>query len=286
MMYSNLSRKENRVGTQRKEIHVVLTLIFVIIALLITLLSSHAYSVTPYVSSTFSPELIKKAERGDVKAQAELGTSIARAIGAGLTIPYTYADAAKWLQRAAEGNDPESEIAFGWLYAKGNGVKQDYSKAAEWFLRAIKNMPDNRRGLPVIESTLGEFYAYGKGVKQNYAEAAKWWTKAAELGSSPSQFNLGLLYYFGLGVKQSYVESYFWLGLAFEMHGEMNRIKMWHQNYLSPKATVDIEKRMDDWRNRKATVTMPAEQKLGVPPYIDDADKQKLEETKKFYPPK
>jgi hypothetical protein len=63
-------------------------------------------------------------------------------------------------------------------------VKQDYSKAAEWFRKAAE------QGYINAQMDLGDCYNDGLGVTQNDAKAAKWYRKAAEQGSSDAQYAL------------------------------------------------------------------------------------------------
>jgi uncharacterized protein len=44
----------------------------------------------------------------------------------------------KWMRKAAEQGLSSAQIAVGDLYFKGDGVKQDYSKAVEWYRKAAE----------------------------------------------------------------------------------------------------------------------------------------------------
>jgi len=133
---------------------------------------------------------------------------------------------------------------LGVRYAFGNGVKQDYKKAAELFLKAaMQGLPDAQYNLgalydnglgvpkdpvraviwyhsaaeqnhPSAELNLGLAYANGTGVAQDYAEAARWFRKAAEQGVVTAQYNLAALYANGRGVEQSHVDAYAWFNIA------------------------------------------------------------------------
>ena len=58
------------------------------------------------------------------------------------------------------------------MYHQGKGVKQDYSKAREWYEKAAK------QGHATAQDDLGFMYANGKGVEQNLAKANEWWEKS------------------------------------------------------------------------------------------------------------
>jgi TPR repeat protein len=62
------------------------------------------------------------------------------------------------------------------MYAKGQGVAQDYAEAATWYRKAAE------QGYAPAQCKLGTMYSQGHGVTQDYAEAMKWYRKAAEQG--------------------------------------------------------------------------------------------------------
>ena len=72
--------------------------------------------------------------------------------------------------------DSESSLAqskLGEMYAKGQGVPQDYAQAALWYRKAAD------QGDTDAQSKLGEMYAKGQGVPQDYAQAHMWLNLAA-----------------------------------------------------------------------------------------------------------
>ena len=99
----------------------------------------------------------------------------------------------------------EELFNLGYNYEKGNGVKQDYSKAVEYYTKAA-NM-----GHAGAQCNLGNCYFYGfYNVKPDKSKAVKWYTKAANQGNASAQFNLGLFYEYGYGVKQDYAKAVEW----------------------------------------------------------------------------
>jgi len=133
---------------------------------------------------------------------------------------------------------------LGVRYAFGTGVKQDYKKAAELFLKAAMQgladaqynlgaLYDNGLGVakdpvraviwyhsaaeqnhPSAQLNLGLAYANGTGVAQDYAEAARWFRRAADQGVVTAQYNLAALYANGRGVEQSHIDAYAWFNIA------------------------------------------------------------------------
>jgi TPR repeat protein len=82
---------------------------------------------------------------------------------------------------------------MGFIYLKGQGVKQDYQQAMFWYLRAAE------QGYPIAQHNLGVMYAKGQGVAQDYKQAVSWYRKAAEQGHAPAQAILGFMYLKGRG---------------------------------------------------------------------------------------
>jgi len=91
---------------------------------------------------------------------------------------------------------------LGWIYKKGEGVKQDYTKAAEYFQHLVDN------GLKAGQYALGNMYKNGQGVKQDYTKAAILFQEAANQGHTYSRTNLAALYISGQGVKVDKVKAY------------------------------------------------------------------------------
>lgn len=78
--------------------------------------------------STTVPELRAAAERGDVKAQFELGLAYARGVG----IERDFAQAAVWYRKAALQRDIGAMNNLGVFYIQGTGVKQDFTQGYLW----------------------------------------------------------------------------------------------------------------------------------------------------------
>ena len=76
---------------------------------------------------------------------------------------------------------------LGVMYANGQGVKQDYFKAFEWYQKAAE------QGNADAQCFLGFMYQYGQGVKQDYFKAVEWYQKAAEQGNPIAQIYLDRL---------------------------------------------------------------------------------------------
>tara|TARA_B100001013_G_C24576977_1_gene428991 strand:- start:53 stop:562 length:510 start_codon:yes stop_codon:yes gene_type:complete len=108
----------------------------------------------------------------------------------------------------AEAGDVEAQTSLGWMYAKGEGVAEDYAEAFKWFRKAAD------QGYAEAQYILGLNYYTGLGVPKDNVEAVKWFRKAAEQGHSNGQFDLGVMYYNGEGARKDIVEAYKWLNLS------------------------------------------------------------------------
>ena len=90
------------------------------------------------------------------------------------------------------------------MYARGQGVKQDYPQAVRWF------RPAAEQGNAEAQEQLGFMYDAGRGVAKDRVEGLKWLRLAAERGNAEAQRELGFRYYIGVDVKQDYAQAALW----------------------------------------------------------------------------
>lgn len=81
------------------------------------------------------------------------------------------------LERQCNNGDAGSCLNLGNLYYDGDGVKQDYKKAREFWNKACE------MGEADSCSILGYLYEIGQGVKQDYKKAMEFYGKACDLSS-------------------------------------------------------------------------------------------------------
>jgi TPR repeat protein len=146
------------------------------------------------------------ADQGAPHAQYNLGLMYARGQG----VRQDFSKAADYYRKSAEQGIVEAEYNLGVLYSNGEGVPKDESEASKWFLKAAQQGDLN------AANSLGNIYDEGPGAFQNFAEAEKWYRKAAEAGVANAQFNLGVMYDIGQGVKQDFTEALKWYQKAAE----------------------------------------------------------------------
>jgi len=166
--------------------------LFLLVGLLVVSGWAEDYKPEPY-----SPDLVKKAEAGDPKAQFDLHRYFSDKWGGAPMLsfwnpiryvyPRGYRDeqnikeAAKWLTKSAEQGYPNALFILGIYKSAGLGVTKDMKEAVKWWTKAAE------QGLIPAQSFLGSRYANGHGVPQDYKEAVKWWTKAAEQGDADAK---------------------------------------------------------------------------------------------------
>jgi hypothetical protein len=147
-----------------------------------------------------------RAEQGNAEAQFKLGRMYAKGEG----VPQDYVQAVAWFRKAAEQGNAKAQNGLGAMYGIGQGVPQDWVQAVVWFRKAAE------QGEAMAQCNLGVRYDNGQGVPQDYAQAAGWYRKAAEQGYAEAQFNMGVMYANGEGVRQDYAQALVWYRKAAE----------------------------------------------------------------------
>jgi len=82
-------------------------------------------------------EWIPLAEAGDSRAQYQLALMYYRGEG----LPQDYEKAALWYRRAAERGDVDAQLNLGLMFAQGIGVNQSFFEAFKWFELAALRSP-------------------------------------------------------------------------------------------------------------------------------------------------
>jgi len=103
--------------------------------------------------------------------------------------------------QAAELGSVQAEYLLGWAYYRGDGVEEDETKAAGWFVKSAEH------GHMSGQYRAGFFSELGIGMPKNYANAAKWYEQASQKGSLAAFTDLGMLYRFGSGVEQDHKKA-------------------------------------------------------------------------------
>lgn len=108
-----------------------------------------------------------------------------------------FVKAAEYYLKAAILGHAKAQNNLGEMYANGFGVPQDKHKATEWFMKAAE------QGLDIAQYNIASYFLRKDGVVPFDAEqAAMWYQKAAEQGNSDAQCSLGNMFEEGIGVPQ------------------------------------------------------------------------------------
>ena len=107
-------------------------------------------------------------------------------------------------------NPGEADYQQGLKYYNGDGVEQNFGKAAQFFMKA------GEAGHVGAQYNLGIMNYTGQTGGQDFTNAAKWFERAAAAGHTQAQYNLGFLYYEGKGVAQDLKTAFDWINRAAE----------------------------------------------------------------------
>ncbi|WP_278542021.1 tetratricopeptide repeat protein [Oxalobacter formigenes] len=121
-----------------------------------------------------------------------------------------YQEALTYFMKPDAQNDPETINLIGYMYQKGQGVKENHQKAFFWYQKAAE------AGLAVAQFNVGLMYQYGKGVSKDMAKAVEWFKKAAEQNDTNAQMKMGYLTVKGIGTEKNYKEAMRWFRRAAE----------------------------------------------------------------------
>ncbi len=147
------------------------------------------------------------AEKGDVKAQYNLGLMYIRGDG----VEQSYTEAAKWHRKAAEQGYADAQYSLAAMHFNRDIPTEDYVEAANWYLKAAE------QGHVKAQLNLGILYFRGDIYEEDMEESVKWYLKAAEQGNAEAQFNLGNMITRGLGVPaEDIVRGTMWVLVSIE----------------------------------------------------------------------
>ena len=113
--------------------------------------------------------------------------------------------AAVWFMSAADKDYPAAYVGLAVLYADGDGVRKDHSKALEWLEKAARQHDD-----PSAQVRLGRVYRDRLLGTKDPRQAHRWFQKAAEQGHPEAQLALGRLYEQGVGVRLDSARAKHW----------------------------------------------------------------------------
>lgn len=134
-----------------------------------------------------------KAQQGDPKAEVQLGSVYARGEG----VQQDYTQALYWFRKAADQGSAGGEYGIGYLYEKGAAGARSDSEALHWLQLAAG------QGYARAEAALGVVSLKGRGEPQSDADAVRWFRKAADQKNPAAEYSLGWMERYGRGVPQN-----------------------------------------------------------------------------------
>ena len=170
------------------------------------------------------------AEEGDVESQYSLAVKYYKGDG----VKQNRRRAAEWYQKAAEQGHLEAQYNLARMYSTGKGITQNLSAAFKWYKRAAE------QGHLEAQYNLAYMYSEGRGVAQNLPAAVEWYKRAAEQGHLEAQYNLARMYSTGKGITQNLPAAFKWYGkVAGQGHLEAQRILESHPEFAKYRIQLD-----------------------------------------------
>lgn len=119
--------------------------------------------------------------------------------------------AIEYYSRANEADLVEGTYGLAFCYLHGKGVKLDFDKALELYLRAEQlGSYEAKVDIGIMYENGGEFF------EVNYVRAFDYMLQAAEYGISFAQYKVGIYYLEGIGIEQDFKQALLWLERALE----------------------------------------------------------------------
>ena len=95
-----------------------------------------------------------------------------------------FSTAAGILKPLAKAGDKKAQYQLAVLYRNGQGVKQNYERAAYWMQQSAE------QGFKRAQYSLAVYYEDGEGVKKNRDRAIHWYAAAASQGHNLSLIHI------------------------------------------------------------------------------------------------
>jgi localization factor PodJL len=186
-----------------------------------------------------APALREAAARGDAKAQFVVASRYIDGQG----VRQDFLKAAYWYEQAAIRGLAPAQYRLGTLYERGRGVAQDAATALQWYERAAAG------GNVKAMHNAAVLAAGSQAGTPDYDKAFKWFKAAADRGLHDSEFNLAVLYERGLGARIDKEEAFFWFSVAAKQgDGDAAKRADAIGGSLAPGRTQAIAARVRSWQ--------------------------------------
>jgi len=183
----------------------------------------------------------KLANAGNASAQYSLGVMYARGDG----IAQDHSKAVYWYRKAAGQGDAGAQFALASKYTNGKGVVKDYQKAAHWYSKAAK------QGHADAQYYLGNMYKQGAGVAKDQNRADHWYQKAAENGNNNAQLTIGNRYFYGKGIKKNQALGVSWYHKAAMQGNALSQLAL-AQSYYNGEGIKQDYTQAAHWYSKAA----------------------------------
>ncbi|MFZ0790069.1 MAG: tetratricopeptide repeat protein [Chromatiaceae bacterium] len=141
-----------------------------------------------------------------------------------------------------------AQVALGWAWFDGDGVRRDYATSFEYCLAAAE------QGYPAAEGMVGSYYAMARpkhgACSLDLVQAARLNWRTAEHGNSGAQYNLASAYRSGCGADRNVVEVSVWTSPAGHCSPILNRMAEVLRDQaaaeLNPDQKADADRRLSE----------------------------------------
>ena len=174
-----------------------LTAVAALITALITIFATPSVRAACRFSTHDARSILRCAERGDTKAQQELGYRYLHGIG----FAQSSTEAMRWYLQSANAGSVSAQYIVGYLYQRGLGIRRSEPDAVVWYRRAAET------GKTEAQYNLATLLINGKDIQKHPEEALIWYQKAVAQGHLNAANNLAYLYHMGYGTPQNLVEA-------------------------------------------------------------------------------
>ncbi|EUK19163.1 SEL1-like repeat protein [Commensalibacter papalotli (ex Servin-Garciduenas et al. 2014)] len=181
----------------------------------------------------------------EVAAERKMGSALHK-LGVmyetGRGVPTNYKRAAELYKEAAELGIRDAQALYGVALKKGQGVEQNFIQAETWLRKAAL------AGDIEAAVVLADMNGHGNDdIPPNFTEAARWYVVAAEKGHIAATRALGVLYLRGMGVPKSLERAVELLGFAAKKGDVVAIVSMGEIAIQLPESNLQIDNVIEEY---------------------------------------
>ncbi len=219
----------------------------VIAAVLCVAVPAHA-KLAPTPQEIFD-DLMKRAGKGETAAEAQLGWAY---MNGQLNQKKDEVEGAKWITKAAEAGDAQSQYDLAQFYRTGRGVNPDFAQALAWTEKAAD------QGRTEAIAYICNAYTQDATVTPDWDRALPYCFKATRKGDLNAIYAVGLAYADGLSIMANSDLALKYLGYASD-HGDGPAEEKLADIYAAGQLTSQDDTRAFDYYRKAARQgSMPA----------------------------